>query len=400
VIHLSSDELAGVFPAYLEVSKTGLIKACGPSLQRHMEADLCGKAFTEEFCVVRPAAASLPELASGRAAVLVRHRKKSELTLRGVVLSLEQGFLLLLSHTPDLSDDAKPIKYRYSDFSPCDGSQDIFLAAQVRKGLLEDAHALAQQLNKEKIAAESANVAKASFLACMSHEIRTPLNGILGMSEVLLKMEMPEAQKDLLKVIEESGNALLCLLNDILDLAKIDSGHMDIVETDFTLDELIGGIDTVYRLKCEEKGLRFELRTETASMQRVYIGDAYRIRQILTNLVSNAVKFTDCGSVIVTICEIAEGAPALEFTVTDTGIGIGEETGAKLFAPFVQADSSITRRYGGTGLGLSICKRLCAMMNGQIDVSSEEGFGSTFRFVIPVRHQKRNEISAGQSRAG
>jgi signal transduction histidine kinase len=162
---------------------------------------------------------------------------------------------------------------------------------------------------------------------------------------------------------------------------------MEIVETEFTLDELVSGVETVFGLKCQEKGLRFALRADTVPKQRVYVGDAHRIRQILNNLVSNAVKFTDCGSIDVTIREAAgmhTQTPELEFVVSDTGIGIGAETAMKLFAPFVQADSSITRRFGGTGLGLSICKRLCDMMKGRIDVSSQEGFGSTFRFVIPV----------------
>jgi len=388
LLELSAEELDCFFPSFIAVDGKGVITSYGSSVRHHAGANLEGRNFLDEFRIVRPDGvmdiAAFGALGSG---VVLEYKRAPELKLRGAVLERNGDFMFLTGHAPILVDHGAKVRYRYADFSPCDGAQDLFLAAQMRKALLEDAHVLADQLKYEKVAAEAANVAKSNFLACMSHEIRTPLNGVLGMATVLSRMGLTSDQREVLKVIEDSGETLLRLLNDVLDLSKIENGHLDIVQSEFVLADLVTSIDTIYRMKCEEKGLKFDIVVEPSLRAREYLGDVDRIRQILNNLVSNAVKFTEKGGVSVAIREKAHsfyGVLALEFKVTDTGIGIDAASLKKLFAPFVQADSSITRRYGGTGLGLSISKRICQKMGGSITVDSRPGHGSTFTMVIPV----------------
>jgi signal transduction histidine kinase len=387
-IDFSAGELDLLFPAYIKTDRRGVILSCGSSYSRHLPKSLRGTLLLEEFKATRPAGAeSIEQLRNANGTIILEHRKLAGLKLRGVLFARRGAHYLLVGHVPNVAAAEQSVKYRYADFSPCDGSQDVFLAAQMRKGLLEDAHALAEQLRHEKIAAEAANIAKSSFLACMSHEIRTPLNGILGMADVLSKTSMTDNQAEMLQVISDFGKSLLQILNDILDLARIDSGRFEIAHADFDMVDLTRGIETVYRLKCNEKNVRFALTVDPAMERRLYQGDVLRIRQVLNNLVSNAVKFTESGSVTVAISESAEKSAsglALNFKVKDTGIGIDAVTLNRLFSPFVQADASITRRFGGTGLGLSISKRLCELMGGKVCVESVAGEGSTFAFSIPV----------------
>ncbi len=240
---------------------------------------------------------------------------------------------------------------------------------------------LAEEVERERDRAEAGDRAKSDFIANMSHEIRTPLNGVLGMAQVMEAHELTPDQRGRLKVIRESGGTLLALLNDVLELSKIEAGKLEIVEAPFRLEELAERVCGTFAGVAAAKGLDLESRVDPEAAG-VWIGDSLRIRQVLSNLVSNATKFTDAGKVALVIDLTPRGVRA---TVSDTGIGIERSKLPKLFGKFAQADASTTRRYGGTGLGLAISHRLVQLMGGTIDVTSRVGEGSTFTVVLPLR---------------
>lgn len=239
-----------------------------------------------------------------------------------------------------------------------------------------------EQLAEARSRAEAANVAKTSFLANMSHEIRTPLNAILGISHLLGRGRLDERQTRQLRQLEQSSTHLLGLINDILDLSKIESGHLVLESRPFSLKEMMGEVVSILSPSVAAK--RLAMRQEIDCAQDWFIGDATRIRQALINFANNAVKFTSAGSIRLRCEQVVEreGRAQLKFSVIDTGIGVDPEALPRLFKPFEQADSSITRRFGGSGLGLAIVRHFAAMMGGQAGVESEKGKGSTFWFTV------------------
>jgi signal transduction histidine kinase/CheY-like chemotaxis protein len=231
-----------------------------------------------------------------------------------------------------------------------------------------------------ELAAEAANAAKSTFLATMSHEIRTPLNGVLGMAQAMSADELTAIQRDRLSVIQQSGEALLAILNDVLDLSKIEAGKLELETIEFDLAEVVRGAHQAFTALANKKGLSFGLDVEAAHGR--YLGDPTRLRQILYNLISNALKFTEAGEVRVTA---RRDGDMLELAVADTGAGIPEDGLKRLFDKFAQLDSSTTRKFGGTGLGLAICHELAVLMGGEMRVESELGRGSRFVLRAPIR---------------
>jgi signal transduction histidine kinase/ActR/RegA family two-component response regulator len=247
------------------------------------------------------------------------------------------------------------------------------------------------ELESARDAADAANVLKTHFLANMSHEIRTPLNGVLAMAEVMSMGELAPTQRGRLEVIRQSGQLLLAVLNDVLDLSKIEAGKLTLMVEDFELEASIAATRETMAVMAADKGLEFSLDVDPQAAGW-WRGDPDRLRQILGNLLSNAVKFTPAGSVFANVDVSAAGA--LRIVVRDTGIGIAPEKLPSLFEKFVQADNSATRRFGGTGLGLAICRELTQMMGGSIDVESREGRGSVFTVELPLEHGEASQPTA------
>jgi len=252
-----------------------------------------------------------------------------------------------------------------------------------------------QKLMAAIAAAEAANTAKSQFLATMSHEIRTPMNGVLGMAQAMEADELSPTQRVRLGVIRESGQSLLTILNDVLDISKIEAGKLELEAADFEIDEIAEGVRQAFAAIADAKNLQLIL--EVAPQARgVYCGDATRVRQILSNLISNALKFTEKGSVTVKVQRVAG---RLRLSVSDTGIGIARADMRRLFEKFEQADASTTRRFGGSGLGLAICRQLAEMMGGRIQARSRVGEGSAFVVSLPLEWRGRSERKTGETKA-
>jgi signal transduction histidine kinase/ActR/RegA family two-component response regulator len=260
--------------------------------------------------------------------------------------------------------------------------------------------ALAEQLGRARIEAMSANQAKSEFLATMSHEIRTPLNGVLGVAQLLEESGLNTEQARLAQTIRSSGEILLRLLNDVLDLSKIEAGKTELELSEFEVGELVQAASNLWRARAEEKGLEFRVRLDGESGVRLR-GDPVRLKQVLFNLIGNAIKFTSEGSVEVQLrtLKIGPARTVLSARVVDTGCGVPQSAHARLFSAFTQADGATSRRYGGTGLGLTISKRLVELMGGTIGFDSVPGEGSTFHFEVPLAHAAA-QASASLTAAG
>ena len=257
-----------------------------------------------------------------------------------------------------------------------------------QKKSLEELHKSEEELkvkSEELQAAQASNEAKREFLANMSHEIRTPMSGIIGLAHLLSKMQLDDKQADYVAKIASSAQSLLSIINDILDFSKIEAGMLRMEHIPFVPADVLASVEPLFAEKVLDTGVVLDIvQSEQASVH--LLGDPVRLRQVLINLVGNAFKFTQKGKVSVAVSQwdgAPQGKTGLRFSVSDTGIGMTQEEAEKVFSPFVQADASITRRFGGTGLGLSISKHLVTLMGGEFSITSEPGKGTTISFVAP-----------------
>ena len=301
--------------------------------------------------------------------------------------SISEIKIAINSLSPDLRTDIE------------NSNDDLIKSIKFLQQEIGKAKELEAQLIESKEIAEKAALTKSQFLSTMSHEIRTPMNAVIGFTHLLLQMEPRPEQMEYLKLLKFSAENLLVLINDILDFSKIEAGKVEFEEADFNIKDLVSNIRMALLQKANEKNIQLKLLVDH-ELPNAIKGDPVRLGQILTNLISNAIKFTHVGKVtiVASLGKIAKEYTTIDFEVTDTGIGIAEDKLINIFESFTQASADTTRKFGGTGLGLTITKRLLELMGSKIMVSSELGKGSVFSFSLEMKNSNKQFVASNNTR--
>lgn len=374
-----------LFPFFFIVDERGRFSRMGRSLQKLSQRGH-DAFFHELFQIVRPAGADFQVLTSRNVNEMINLQMlEPRATLMGQVLSLNesQHKLFVVNLVVQDADELTDLNLDFNDFAIQDPIFDYLMLLQTQRRAIRHADELNKKLEKARQVAIQASETKSQFLANMSHEMRTPLNGLIAMSSILLETELDVDQKDYVQTLMTSGEALLALVNDILDLSKIEAGFIQLEPTDFQIVGLFKEVQDAVSPLAKKKNLSLDFQLES-SVPQWGSGDRGRLRQVILNLVGNAVKFTEQGFIQVWVEAetIDETSFELKVRIRDSGIGMNDETLSQIFSPFVQGDSSMTKKFEGTGLGLSICKKLVQAMKGKISVESKEGQGSIFTVTV------------------
>lgn len=383
---LSQRELDSLFPALIDVGFDGRIRRVGPSLRRVLGANAIGADLFDTFTFERPAGvATIERLINCHGLFHLRCRAHPELLLKGVTVLRTRRIVILASYALTFDGERTAPPLRFEDFSPTNSSLEGYYAAQLSRSLLEDVGKMAEEVESARAAAEAESRAKSDLIANISHEIRTPLNGVVAMSHQLRDANLDAATREKVDLIVDGADVLQRLVNDLIDLARIEAMRLDVANAPFQPADAVRAVVGLFGARAQEKGLTLAARIDPAA-DRWITGDATRLRQIVANLVSNAIKFTSEGGVLVDVRLVERGdAATLAIDVADTGVGIRAADAEQLFNRFTQFARDPTQARAGAGLGLFISRALAELMGGRLTAESIEGKGSLFRLRIPAR---------------
>jgi signal transduction histidine kinase/ActR/RegA family two-component response regulator len=378
-INLSNAQFEALFPCFIRTDENLVITQVGRTILKLVPEALAGQRLDRWFVVERPFKGFDPVASAKSGAALQLRSADGRIKLAGCIMNLGDGFLFCVSLSAGAASGWGKLGLTAQDFSPADGATTMAVAVSMQTMQLAEVKTLNESLRRARDQALAASQAKSNFLATMSHEIRTPLNGILGMAQAMVQDAQDEQQSARLAVVLESGGALLTILNQLLDLSRLEAGKLPLESIPFELEDVLGGVFANFSALADRDGLIF--RQDIAAARGRYRGDPTRIRQIVQNLLSNAIKFTDQGQIVLSARSVLSG---VEISVSDTGPGIEADAINLIFEEFRQADSSVNRRFGGAGLGLAICNELAGLMGGDLKVQSRVGEGSTFTVSLPL----------------
>ncbi len=395
--------LARLFPFHVHIDADGRVAGMGPSMAK-AAAGSEGKPFLDRFEVLRPRLSGLADLRKNLDSLVVVGIRGTPLQLRGQFTALADGHIGFVG-SPRIVDQSSawswPVGVR--DFAPHDGSADYAMVIEAANMQLADLDRLVRSLQQKERAerelrerAESSSIAKTNFLANISHELRTPMTAILGFAELLRDAKAPaEERADWIETIRRNGDHLLAIINDLLDLSKVEVGKLDIELAPVSVPDVVRDVVRLMRVRAVSQGISLDHVVEDEAAREPVRTDPVRVRQILLNLVGNAVKFTERGGVDVRVSGRRDGGLLrLSVAVRDTGCGIDPALMPRLFEPFTQLDTTFVRKHGGTGLGLAISSRLASLLNGRIEVASEPGRGSVFTLHLDCEVADAAEVDA------